>query len=95
MTRIPHHTNQFARRQQYGGWNWRNDQSQHPNAKTGSRDHVYSPQFLSPSYHYPSFFLFSGRPYIQEAGDCSNDQQFFDRMLQLSNPIKEHKKIIH
>ncbi|GFX49686.1 hypothetical protein TNCV_1637241 [Trichonephila clavipes] len=30
MTRIPYHTNQFAHRQQYGGWSWRNDQSQHP-----------------------------------------------------------------
>ncbi|GFT71721.1 hypothetical protein TNCV_1081861 [Trichonephila clavipes] len=29
-TRIHHHTNEFAHRQQYGRWNWRNDQSQHP-----------------------------------------------------------------
>ncbi|GFW65953.1 hypothetical protein TNCV_587791 [Trichonephila clavipes] len=57
VTRIPHHTNQFVRRQQYGGWNWRNDQSQHPDAITGSRYNVYSPQFLSPSYHHPSFSL--------------------------------------
>ncbi|GFY20333.1 hypothetical protein TNCV_209651 [Trichonephila clavipes] len=56
VTRIPHHTNQFARRQQYGGWNWRNDQSQYPIAITSSRYHVYSPQFLSP-YHHPSFSL--------------------------------------
>ncbi|GFU83407.1 hypothetical protein TNCV_1345921 [Trichonephila clavipes] len=55
VTRIPHHTNQFVRRQQYGGWNWRNDQSQHPDAKTGSRYNVYSPQFLLNSYHHPSF----------------------------------------
>ncbi|GFV13626.1 hypothetical protein TNCV_68291 [Trichonephila clavipes] len=55
VTRIPHHTNQFVRRQQYGGWNWRNDQSQHPDAITGSRYNVYSPQFLLPSYHHPSF----------------------------------------
>ncbi|GFX90445.1 retrovirus-related Pol polyprotein from transposon 412 [Trichonephila clavipes] len=46
-----------VRRQQYGGWNWRNDQSQHPDAITGSRYNVYSPQFLSPSYHHPSFSL--------------------------------------
>ncbi|GFU28886.1 hypothetical protein TNCV_470191 [Trichonephila clavipes] len=57
VTRIPDHTNQFVRRQQYGGWNWRNDQSQHPDAITGSRYNVYSPQFLSPSYHHPSFSL--------------------------------------
>ncbi|GFX05911.1 hypothetical protein TNCV_1785431 [Trichonephila clavipes] len=57
VTRIPHHTNQFVRRQQYGGWNWRNDQSQHPDAITGSRYNVYSPQLLSPSYHHPSFSL--------------------------------------
>ncbi|GFW18172.1 hypothetical protein TNCV_4007121 [Trichonephila clavipes] len=57
VTRIPHHTNQFVRRQQYGGWNWRNDQSQHPDAITGSRYNVYSPQFVSPSYHHPSFSL--------------------------------------
>ncbi|GFV46557.1 hypothetical protein TNCV_3161141 [Trichonephila clavipes] len=55
VTRLPHHTNQFVRRQQYGGWNWRNDQSQHPDAITGSRYNVYSPQFLLPSYHHPSF----------------------------------------
>ncbi|GFW05433.1 retrotransposable element Tf2 protein type 3 [Trichonephila clavipes] len=57
VTRIPHHTNQFVRRQHYGGWNWRNDQSQHPDAITGSRYNVYSPKFLSPSYHHPSFSL--------------------------------------
>ncbi|GFS77592.1 integrase catalytic domain-containing protein [Trichonephila clavipes] len=57
VTRIPHHTNQFVRRKQYGGWNWRNDQSQHPDAITGSRYNVYSPQFLLPSYHHPSFSL--------------------------------------
>ncbi|GFT32854.1 retrovirus-related Pol polyprotein from transposon 412 [Trichonephila clavipes] len=57
VRRIPPHTNQFVRRQQYGGWNWRNDQSQHPDAITGSRYNVYSPQFLSPSYHHPSFSL--------------------------------------
>ncbi|GFY22386.1 hypothetical protein TNCV_2176471 [Trichonephila clavipes] len=54
MTRIPYHTNQFAHRQQYGGWNWRNDQSQHPDTITNTRYKVYSPQFPSP-YHYPSF----------------------------------------
>ncbi|GFW45246.1 hypothetical protein TNCV_4733541 [Trichonephila clavipes] len=55
VTRIPHHTNQFVRRQQYGGWNWRKDPSQHPDAITGSRYNVYSPQFLLSSYHPPSF----------------------------------------
>ncbi|GFV11285.1 uncharacterized protein TNCV_3723741 [Trichonephila clavipes] len=57
VTRIPHHTNQFARRQQYGGWNWRNDQSQYPDAITGTRYNVYFTQFQSPSYHHPSFSL--------------------------------------
>ncbi|GFX67202.1 hypothetical protein TNCV_2185491 [Trichonephila clavipes] len=57
VTRIPHHTNQFVRRQHYGGWNWKNDQSQHPDVITGSRYNVYSPQFLSPSYHHTSFSL--------------------------------------
>ncbi|GFU83544.1 hypothetical protein TNCV_4218041 [Trichonephila clavipes] len=37
MTRIPYHTNQFAHRQQYGGWNWRNDQSQHLDTITNTR----------------------------------------------------------
>ncbi|GFS80909.1 retrotransposable element Tf2 protein type 3 [Trichonephila clavipes] len=55
-TRIPYHTNQFAHRQQYGGWNWRNDQSQHPDTITNTRYNVYSPQFPSP-YHHPSFSL--------------------------------------
>ncbi|GFX91720.1 hypothetical protein TNCV_3529191 [Trichonephila clavipes] len=56
MTRIPYHTNQFAHRQQYGGWNWRNDQSQHPDTITNTRCKVYSPQFPLP-YHHPSFSL--------------------------------------
>ncbi|GFS83681.1 hypothetical protein TNCV_610331 [Trichonephila clavipes] len=56
MTRIPYHTNQFAHRQQYGGWNWRNDQSQHPDTITNTRYKVYFPQFPSP-YHHPSFSL--------------------------------------
>ncbi|GFX47187.1 transposon Tf2-11 polyprotein [Trichonephila clavipes] len=56
MTRIPYHTNQFAHRQQYGGWNWRNDQSQHPYTITNTRYKVYSPQFPSP-YHHPYFSL--------------------------------------
>ncbi|GFS83596.1 hypothetical protein TNCV_1658031 [Trichonephila clavipes] len=94
VTRIPHHTNQFVHRQQYGGWNWRNDQSQHPDAITGSRYNVYSPQFLLPSYHHPRPFLFSGRPYIRETNDFHNDRQFCDPMLQLSTPVKEHKTII-
>ncbi|GFW46278.1 hypothetical protein TNCV_2813731 [Trichonephila clavipes] len=40
-------------KQQYGGWNWRNDQSQHPDTITNTRYKVYSPQFPSP-YHHPS-----------------------------------------
>ncbi|GFV31485.1 hypothetical protein TNCV_3462911 [Trichonephila clavipes] len=56
MTRKPYHTNQFAHRQQYGGWNWRNDQSQHPDTITNTRYKVYYPQFPSP-YHHPSFSL--------------------------------------
>ncbi|GFX66807.1 hypothetical protein TNCV_3049051 [Trichonephila clavipes] len=55
MTRIPHHTNQFAHRQQYGRWKWRSDQSQHPDTVTSSRYNVYSPQLPSSSYHHPSF----------------------------------------
>ncbi|GFX49538.1 hypothetical protein TNCV_4901801 [Trichonephila clavipes] len=42
-------------RQQYGRWNWRNDQSQHPDTITDSIYNVYSPQFPSPTYHHPSF----------------------------------------
>ncbi|GFX97899.1 hypothetical protein TNCV_4905501 [Trichonephila clavipes] len=57
VTKIPHLRNQIARRPQYGGWNWRNDQSQHPDARTGSRYNVYSPHFPSPSYHHPTFSL--------------------------------------
>ncbi|GFT95881.1 hypothetical protein TNCV_312201 [Trichonephila clavipes] len=57
MTRIPHHTNQFAHRQRYGKWNWRNDPSQHPDTVTGSSYNVYSPQLPPPSYHHPSFSL--------------------------------------
>ncbi|GFU35276.1 hypothetical protein TNCV_2143411 [Trichonephila clavipes] len=92
MTRIPYHTNQFAHRQQYGGWNWRNDQSQHPDTITNTRYKVYSPQFPSP-YHHPSFSL--QRPtYIRETNDFHNDRQFCDPMLQLSTPVKEHKTII-
>ncbi|GFV62580.1 hypothetical protein TNCV_3722791 [Trichonephila clavipes] len=68
MTRIPYHTNQFVHRQQYGGWNWRNDQSQHPDTITNTRYKVYSPQFPSP-YHHHFLFHFSGRPYIRETND--------------------------
>ncbi|GFX84654.1 hypothetical protein TNCV_724611 [Trichonephila clavipes] len=35
-----------------------------------------------------------GRPCIRETNDYRNDQQFCDRMLQLSTPVKEPKKII-
>ncbi|GFW77581.1 hypothetical protein TNCV_2499731 [Trichonephila clavipes] len=93
VTRIPHHTNQFVRRQQYGGWNWRNDQSQHPDAITGSRYNVYSPQFLLPSYHHPSFF--HQRPTLYP-----RNQRFPQRPTVLRpnaptfNPVKEHKTII-
>ncbi|GFU50634.1 retrovirus-related Pol polyprotein from transposon 412 [Trichonephila clavipes] len=38
--------------------------------------------------------LFSDRPCIRETNNCRNDQQFCDRMPQLSTPIKEHKQII-
>ncbi|GFW12612.1 retrotransposable element Tf2 protein type 3 [Trichonephila clavipes] len=44
MTRIPYHTNQFAHRQQYGGWNWRNDQSQHPDTITNTRYKNHIPE---------------------------------------------------
>ncbi|GFS90603.1 hypothetical protein TNCV_4097941 [Trichonephila clavipes] len=59
LTRIPHYTNPFAHRQEYGRWNWKNDQSQYPDIITGSRYNRsrYSPQLPSPSYHYPSFSL--------------------------------------
>ncbi|GFU83876.1 transposable element Tcb1 transposase [Trichonephila clavipes] len=93
VTKIPHHTNQFARRQQYGGWNWRNDQSQHPDAITGSRYNVYSPQLLSPSYHHPSFSL--QRPTLYP-----RNQRFPQRPSVLRPntitfyPRKEHKTII-
>ncbi|GFS72825.1 hypothetical protein TNCV_4628731 [Trichonephila clavipes] len=56
MARIPYHTNQFAHRQQYGEWIWRNDQSQLSDTITNTRPKVYSPQFPSP-YHHPSFSL--------------------------------------
>ncbi|GFW90453.1 hypothetical protein TNCV_76871 [Trichonephila clavipes] len=39
-------------------------------------------------------FLFSGRPCMRETNDCHNDQQFCDRMLQLSTSVKDPKKII-
>ncbi|GFX74490.1 hypothetical protein TNCV_3213771 [Trichonephila clavipes] len=84
MTRIPYHTNQLAHRQQYGGWNWRNDQSQHPDTITNTR---YKLIITLP-------FHFSGRPYIRETNDFQKDRQFCDPMLQLSTPVKEHKTII-
>ncbi|GFX55287.1 hypothetical protein TNCV_3968411 [Trichonephila clavipes] len=93
MTRIPYHTNQFAHRQQYGGWNWRNDQSQHPDTITNTRDIRYT--LLS--FHHLIItlpFHFSGRPYIRETNDFHNDRQFCDPILQLSTPVKEHKTII-
>ncbi|GFX16517.1 hypothetical protein TNCV_22881 [Trichonephila clavipes] len=93
MTRIPYHTNQFAHRQQYGGWNWKNDQSQHPDTIISIQDIRYT--LLS--FHYLIItlpFHFSGRPYIRETNDFLNDRQFCDPMLQLSTPVKEHKTII-
>ncbi|GFW49816.1 hypothetical protein TNCV_3866821 [Trichonephila clavipes] len=66
VTRVPHYTNQLVHRQQYGRWNWRSDQSQHP----------------------------VSRPCIRETNESrSNDQRFFNRMLQLSTPVKEPMKI--
>ncbi|GFU12304.1 hypothetical protein TNCV_412701 [Trichonephila clavipes] len=93
MTRIPYHTNQFAHRQQYGGWNWRNDQSQHPDTITNTR---YKGIFSSVSITLSSPFLFTlaADPYIRETNDFHNDRQFCDPMLQLSTPVKEHKTII-
>ncbi|GFX75962.1 hypothetical protein TNCV_2239331 [Trichonephila clavipes] len=93
MTRIPHHTNQFAHIQQYGGSNWRNDQSQHPDIITNTRYKVYSPQFPH-LLIITRPFLFSVRPYIRETNNFHNDRQFCDRILQLSTPVKEHKTII-
>ncbi|GFX43919.1 hypothetical protein TNCV_4111981 [Trichonephila clavipes] len=90
MTRIPYHTNQFAHRQQYGGWNWRNDQSQHPNTITNIR-------YTLLSFHHLIItlpFHFSSRPYIRETNDFHNDRQLCNPMLQLSTPVKEHKTII-
>ncbi|GFV47589.1 hypothetical protein TNCV_4671631 [Trichonephila clavipes] len=92
VTRIPHHTNQFVRRQQYGGWNWRNDQSQHPDAITGSRYNVYSPQLLSPFLSSPVLF--------SSAADLYRNQRFPQRPSVLRPnaptfyPVKEHKTII-
>ncbi|GFV72186.1 hypothetical protein TNCV_3278411 [Trichonephila clavipes] len=40
VTRISHHTNQFAHRQQYERWNWRNDQSHYPDTITASRYNI-------------------------------------------------------
>ncbi|GFY01037.1 hypothetical protein TNCV_1364421 [Trichonephila clavipes] len=94
MTRIPHHTNQFARRQYYGGCNWRNDQSQHPDAITDSRYNAYSPQFLSPSYHHQSFSL--QRPTVYpRSRRLQQRPTVFRPDAQLSTPVKEHEKIIH
>ncbi|GFW31824.1 hypothetical protein TNCV_5039941 [Trichonephila clavipes] len=94
VTTIPYHTNQFARRQQYGRWNWRNDPSQHPGTIIVSRYNVYSHELPSPFFYLITRpFLFSSRPCIRETNNCHNDQQFCDRMLQLSTPVKEHKKI--
>ncbi|GFV16955.1 hypothetical protein TNCV_1325361 [Trichonephila clavipes] len=93
MTRIPY-TNQFAHRQQYGGWNWRNDQSQHPDTITTVIQDI---RYTLLSFHHLIItlpFHFSGRPYIRETNDFHNDRQFCDPMLQLSTPSKEHKTII-
>ncbi|GFS63063.1 hypothetical protein TNCV_3743201 [Trichonephila clavipes] len=93
MTRIPHHTNQFVHRQQYGSWNWRNDQSQHPDTINGSRYNAYFPQLHLPSYNLPSFSL--QRPTMYPRNQrLRNDQQFCDRMLQFSTPVKKPRKII-
>ncbi|GFX20120.1 hypothetical protein TNCV_1436801 [Trichonephila clavipes] len=85
--------NQFAHRQQYGRWNWRNDQSQHPDTITGVLDTMYTLLNFHHLLIITRPFLFSGR-LIRETNDCRNDQQFCNRMLQLSTPVKEPKKII-
>ncbi|GFU62883.1 hypothetical protein TNCV_4433101 [Trichonephila clavipes] len=77
MTRIPYHMNQFAHRQQYGGWNWRNDQSQHPDTITNTRYNVYSPQFPSPFLFTSAADPISEKPTISTTTDsfatqCSN-----------------------
>ncbi|GFT19666.1 hypothetical protein TNCV_2535291 [Trichonephila clavipes] len=75
-----------------GGWNWRNDQSQHPDTITNTRYKVYSPQFPSP-YHHPSFSL--QRPTLYP-----RNQRFPQRPTVLRPnaptfyPVKEHKTII-
>ncbi|GFV85156.1 hypothetical protein TNCV_4172091 [Trichonephila clavipes] len=92
MTRIPYHTNQFAHRQHNGGWNWRNDQSQHPDIITNTRYKVYSPQFPSP-YHHPSFSLQRSTLYPRKQR-FPQRPTVCDPMLQLSTPVKEHKTII-
>ncbi|GFX56595.1 hypothetical protein TNCV_3954221 [Trichonephila clavipes] len=94
MTRIiPYHTNQFAHRQQYGGWNWRNDQSQHPDTITNTRYKVFSPQFPSP-YHHPSFSL--QRPTLYPRNQRFPQRPTFLRpnAPTFYPPVKEHKTII-
>ncbi|GFV42641.1 hypothetical protein TNCV_839961 [Trichonephila clavipes] len=96
MTRIPYHMNQlnqFAHRQQYGGWNWRNDQSQHPDTITNTRYKVYSPQFPSP-YHHPSFSLQRPTLYPRNQRFPQRPTLLRPNVLQLSTPVKEHKTII-
>ncbi|GFX16512.1 hypothetical protein TNCV_22831 [Trichonephila clavipes] len=91
MTRIPHHKNQFAHRQQYG----RDGIVEMINLNTRIPYNRFKIQCILSTASITCPFLFSGRPCIRETNDCSKDQQFFDRMLQLSTPVKERKKIIH
>ncbi|GFY24889.1 hypothetical protein TNCV_2690801 [Trichonephila clavipes] len=76
MTRIPHHTNQFAHRQQYGRWNWRRNQSQHTWIPKPVQDTIY----ILLSFHHliiiTRSFSLSGRPSIRETSDRRNDQHY-------------------
>ncbi|GFV88476.1 hypothetical protein TNCV_1242891 [Trichonephila clavipes] len=93
MTRIPYHTNQFAHRQQYGGWNWRNDQSQHPDTITNTRYKVYFPS-VSITLSSPFLFTSAADPISEKPTISTTTDSFCDPMLQLSTPVKERKTII-
>ncbi|GFS97198.1 hypothetical protein TNCV_4676591 [Trichonephila clavipes] len=71
MTRIPPHTNQFAHRQHYGGWNWRNHSSQHPDTITGTRYKVYSSRIFISFLSSPVLFSSAADP-ISEKPTISN-----------------------
>ncbi|GFT05351.1 hypothetical protein TNCV_123731 [Trichonephila clavipes] len=64
-------------KQQYGGWNWKNDQSQHPETITNTSNKVYSPQFPSPFLFTSAADPISEKPTISTTTDsfatqCSN-----------------------